>query len=449
MSTTIIKYFNSAGANNIFFPNDVGGVKIEGIGGGGAGAYRNSTGNGAGGTGGAYAVLNAFAPVTGTLYAFTVGLGGNTGNNANGVNTVFNTNSLIAKGGVTAGRNNATAQTAPTSSTGDVTHDAGSSAAGQTSKGGGGGSSGGNAANGRTAPSDVGGGNGTDSGNLPAGAGPGGNGAPSGNANGTDGVFPGGGGGGSTRTAGNHNGGNGAVGQLIFTFTTSLPVMTAFGAVEPTNVSSITQSVPIDYPNSMVVCGPSAYDSAVADTQIISMTYNSVNMTQLQKDELRGSPDGSSNYLYALGVASAVTANLVATFTGSCTNPTMHYAVFANAAATADNSTLAPNTAVSTQTGSLTTNADYCIVWSWIGFAANGSGSANGADQFQLGSTETGYAISSVSKTNKHPAGSVTHTYTNGTTDGSQIFMVSIAPYQLPPGKGVQVNQSVNRSNTY
>lgn len=429
MAQAVVQYFNTAGSNNIYFPSDVSAVAVEGIGGGGAGAYRNATGNGGGGSGAGYAKLNAFSPVAGTTYALTVGVGGNTQNNANGTNTTFNTSSLIAKGGVTAGRNNATGQNPQTAQTGDVLHDGGTGASGALSVGGGGGSSGGNAANGNA-------GSGATGGTAPAGGGAGGAGAGTSNSNGTSGSFPGGGGGGSTRTAGNHLGGNGATGQLIFSFTSSVPILTTYGAVEPTNTNQITQSITIDYANSTLVCGPSAYDATGTDTVITSITYNGVAMDLLESSVFGGGGgDGSSNYLYAKTGLSAGTANLVVTYTGSCSNPTVHWAVLANTASSIDNSDIVTNgSAGNPQTASLTTIADNCIVWSWIGFGANGGGSASGSDQFTTGNTETGFVVSSISKTAKTPAGSVTHTYTNGTSDTSTVFLASIAPYVAAGG---------------
>lgn len=212
--------FNS-GSGNWYAPNGVANVVVEGIGAGGAGANRNSNGSGGGGKGGAYAKLNAFSAVAGTNYAYSIGVGGNTNNNSNGTNTTFNTSSLLAAGGVTAGRNNATGQTTHvTSSVGDTVRDGGNGADGgapNANNGGGGGSSAGNNANGLAGVGNNGGGNGQ--GTLPGNAGRGGNGAKTGSAVGSAGVFPGGAGGGSTRnSATNRNGGNGANGQLMVTY---------------------------------------------------------------------------------------------------------------------------------------------------------------------------------------------------------------------------------------
>lgn len=219
MATTT-ENFNS-GSGNWYAPKGVANVVVEGWGAGGAGANRNANGSGGGGKGGAYAKLNAFAAVAGQKYAYSIGVGGNTNNNSNGTNTTFNATTLIASGGVTAGRNNATGQTTQvTAPVGDVTNNGGNGATGavpNANNGGGGGSAGGNNGVGLDGSGNNGGGNG--SGTLPGGAGMGGNGAKTGSAVGSNGVFPGGAGGGATRnSATNRNGGNGANGQLKITY---------------------------------------------------------------------------------------------------------------------------------------------------------------------------------------------------------------------------------------
>lgn len=218
MATNTI-YFNTAGAYNWQAPHGANNVVVQGIGAGGAGANRNSNGAGGGGAGGAYSKLNNFAVTPGNTYALTVGQGGNTNNNSHGTDTTFNGTTLVARGGNTAGRNNATGQTANAggNSTGDVVYQGGNGAGGNSngsSFGGGGGSSAGNNGNGIDGSGNNGGITG-----LPGGAGPGGNGAKTASAVGVAGTFPGGAGGGAHRNnTTNRAGGNGANGQLIITY---------------------------------------------------------------------------------------------------------------------------------------------------------------------------------------------------------------------------------------
>lgn len=226
MATTTI-YYNTAGANNWQAYWGVDLINVEMWGAGGAGANRNSNGQGGGGKGGAYSRNNNFAPTAGILYSLEVGLRGNQANNSNGTNSSFNNGTVLAEGGATAGRNNATGQTAGGSaanSVGEVKYSGGNGVTGNaTIFGGGGGSSAGNAGAGRDGQGNVGGGNGTDSANLPAGAGAGGNGAKTGSAVGTAGVAPGGAGGGASRnSATNRAGGNGANGRVVISYTTPL-----------------------------------------------------------------------------------------------------------------------------------------------------------------------------------------------------------------------------------
>lgn len=318
MPANATRYYNSAGSFSITFPPDAS-VAVEGIGGGGAGAYRNATGNGGGGSGGGYAKLNAFTPTANSSYTIVVGAGGNTSNNANGTNTTFNSTSLIAKGGVTAGRNNATGQATATSQTGDVLHDSASGASGAASLGGGGASSGGNAANGRGGQAQVGGGNGTDSGNLPAGAGAGGNGASTSNSNGTVGVFPGGAGGGATRTAGNHLGGNGASGQVILSYTTSYPIImqTQSASFSDSSGETIAFTFPTTGTNIGLVLTVVGYDFDET-LHPVTATWNGVTMDII--DTMDGGADASICRTFFLAAPATGTHNVVVTFVGSMDN---------------------------------------------------------------------------------------------------------------------------------
>ena len=215
MATTT-ETFTTPGANNWYAPHNASNVVIEAWGAGGAGANRNSNGSGGGGAGGAYAKNNSFPATPGNSYPYSVGTGGNTNNNSHGTDTSFNTTTVVARGGNTAGRNNATGQTANAvgNSTGDVVYRGGNGASGASNNGGGGGSSGGNNGNGVDGVGNNGG-----IASLPGGAGAGGNGAKTGSAVGVAGSAPGGAGGGATRNSGtNRSGGNGANGQLKITY---------------------------------------------------------------------------------------------------------------------------------------------------------------------------------------------------------------------------------------
>jgi len=224
--STLAQVILTAGSGTWTPPNCVTSVTVEVWGAGGGGGSNNNTGNngGSGGGGGAYA-KGTHTVAYGSTYYYTVGNIG-TGGPANSTtaptaggstwfNATANTNAApatntagtLAVGGG-AGVNNST--TAPsngglsTSSLGNVTRTSGTNGSAGTNTGGG---------------------------NGGAGANGGAGGAGSTNADGASGTTPGGGGGGGNDAAAN-KGGDGAIGQIIITYTptntqTTAPVITS------------------------------------------------------------------------------------------------------------------------------------------------------------------------------------------------------------------------------
>lgn len=204
-----------------------------------------------------------------------------------------------------------------------------------------------------------------------------------------------------------------------------------YGATEPTNAKTITISIPIAISPATLVVGPSAYDSTNGtNTLITSITHNGTSLTQLEADEFGGAGDGASSYLYSKGNRGVGTSNLVVTYAGTCSNPTVHWITYTDSdpGEDFDAHSKCSNSAVTTQSGTVTTVSDNALVWSWIGFSNNGGGTENGADQTETGNTEGGFVVSSKSNTAKTPAGAVIHTYGNGVSDSSTVFMVAVAP---------------------
>lgn len=431
---TVTITLTTAGTYTWVSPSDVTSVKVELIGGGGAGGGSTVNLNGGGGgAGGQYAVKQTTVTAS-TSYTIVVAAAkaGGTGNGSAGNDSTFASTTVVAKGGAGGTGNDGAGGTGSTTNgVGDTVYAGGSGAAGVLSTSSGGGGGGADATNGATNASGATAGNGVSP------AGNGGTGLTAGSdANGNPGNAAGGGGSGAYRTTTtSRSGGAGAIGWAKLTFTTSDVALTQYGGVTGSSVSSITQSVIIDNNNSTLVVFPKAYDGTTAsNTDVSSVTFNGVNLTQLQHYAVGDGGHASqfanvSFYLYAITGLSAGTHNLVVTWAGAAGSPQFGYEVFANSAAAIDNSNINEFGSVSTYTGSITTVANNALVSSGITFDNQGS-VVTSAGQQQI--YNTGFDAVSMSKAAKTPAGSVTHTYTNGTPDYYVIAMVSIAPYVIP-----------------
>lgn len=222
--TTISTTYNTPGTYTISVPPYVTSIKVEMWGGGGAGggssatqAFGNTYSRGGGGGGGAYKVLTINAPVVGSVYEFTVGLGGSAVNGGDGLpgqESIFDEEIANGgKGGKSVSNENGTGGEGGTGGT----FKGGNGAGGGTYGSGGGGGGAGASALGANATNQNGANGGT------GGGGKGGNGK-TGNSNGDMGTAPGGGGGGGYSSAGwfstdTRSGGNGGNGQIIITYT--------------------------------------------------------------------------------------------------------------------------------------------------------------------------------------------------------------------------------------
>ncbi len=232
-------YTNATGVStNWTCPAGVNLVQVEVWGGGGAGGggLKNTgakNGCGGGGGGGAYARFNAYSVTPSSVYAYNVGTNGVgvvTNNGTAGSDSWFITSGTLdalggAGGGAGIGISSGAfgpgngqgvgASGAAAGSTGDAYYAGGNGAtAPNTSYGGGGGSSGGSGNNGNPGSSST-----WTGGAAVTGGGAGGNGCAT-SGNGTNGVVPGGGGGGakSGNVGLSCSGGNGASGQVQFTY---------------------------------------------------------------------------------------------------------------------------------------------------------------------------------------------------------------------------------------
>lgn len=193
-------------------------VECWGAGGGGSRITSNSGRRGGGGGGGAFA-LRTFAVTQGTIYNFTVGLGGTGGTNSSfataGGNTVFIAGTIAASGGAPGFDNstNAGAGGTAASSFGTTTRSGGNGANGGGTNSGGGGGGAGTANPGSNATGAAAGAGGA------FGGGDGGTGV-SGSSNGNAGSTYGGGGSGAvTNSNTDRYGGAGANGAIRITWT--------------------------------------------------------------------------------------------------------------------------------------------------------------------------------------------------------------------------------------
>ena len=232
--------FNSSGISTWIAPCGVTSIQVECWGAGGAGGGATTTNRGGGGgAGGAYAMSTNIAVIPGVTYNISVGRGarGSDESGDDGGSSWFNTNStVIAMGGEGGGRNNGAGGSGTiTGSIGNVVvRRGGNGFAGSNSYSGpGGGGAGLTSGGGDATNTSAGvGGNGGD-GN--------GGGRRNGNNDGYDGSTIGGGGGGAHSSNGfDTDGGDGANGQVVITYT-GLPnyCSPSFG----TNVEPITKVI--------------------------------------------------------------------------------------------------------------------------------------------------------------------------------------------------------------
>jgi len=217
---TVQVVFDTPGQTSWTVPLGVTEVTVEVWGGGGGGGGTNKGAKGAsGGGGGAYSKKSNIAVTPGNTYTVNVGAGGAGGTNADGLaggdSWFKDTSTVLAKGGQGGKKNGGSAPGGQaTAGIGDIKSSGGnSSPVGNNSFGTGGGSSAGPGGPGNNSTGQTGA-------TAPAGGGNGGNGGSAG-ADGSGGFAPGGGGGGGGKKVGNQvtQGGNGAPGKVVITYT--------------------------------------------------------------------------------------------------------------------------------------------------------------------------------------------------------------------------------------
>jgi hypothetical protein len=206
---TVVSY-TSAGSGQWLCPAGVTFAEVQVWGGGGGGGAGGSATGGGGG--GGYSSEATVAVTPGTLYAWTVGIGGASGSNGGRSFFIGDALTIAANGG--KGATTSAGAAGGTGSTNTTNYGGGSGGSGSTGGGGGGSSAGTGSAgnNGSNGSSSVGGSGGP----APAGGAAGGTGGFRG------GGFPGsapGAGGGGAGTSGPGAGGTGGAGQIQVTYT--------------------------------------------------------------------------------------------------------------------------------------------------------------------------------------------------------------------------------------
>ncbi|WP_052257242.1 LamG-like jellyroll fold domain-containing protein [Flavobacterium sp. AED] len=347
------KTYSSSGTFTV--PAGITSVTAQVWGGGGKGSTRGTNGNGGGGGGGAYASQAVTVDALNPTYTVTVGTGSTT--TADGLDSWFSTaGTVLAKGGKSQADNTPGGAVGGLASTsiGTTKWNGGTGVTGAVAYGGGGGSSAGTGAVGVTGLLSAGG-------VAPAGGGNGGDGKNTTQGDGSPGVVPGGGGGGGYRTSnGTRNGGNGADGRVILTWTcpaagysltgTSIasPLCNTNGAV--VTLTGGTGLPTGNYTVTYTLTGTNAATNATATMSVTTAGTGSftttalanVGLTNIQITNLSSgvSPDNCTSAISSGNTASVTLTtvpNQPSTITGntsSCLNTSQTYSVTAVAGVT-------------------------------------------------------------------------------------------------------------------
>lgn len=205
--------------------------------------------------------------------------------------------------------------------------------------------------------------------------------------------------------------------------------ITTHGSAPPTGVSSITQSVTVSTAGSTLLVFAQAYDGTVSNTIISGVTYNGVSLTRV--DNAPSDSGSGSAASFMLQNVAAGTHNLVVTFAGTCSNPTVSWTVVSGVATSggADNHAFAGDTAFNATTG-LTVNvtpvAAGAFVWSCCDVYSGGSLALGGSNMTSLDFFNGNY--NGQAYVTNPVTGAVSCTWKNGTTTHGDIFVISLAP---------------------
>lgn len=204
------------------------------------------------------------------------------------------------------------------------------------------------------------------------------------------------------------------------------------GSGNPTSVTTITTSVTVANNGSTIVVGVGGFTNTFV--AVSNVKYNGVAFTQLDSVVNPAGNPGAVNYTFILQNVAAQTANLVITYASTQSFTDYTYAVLSGAATTGqpDNHGVSASVTFTggTASKSITSNASNCFVFGYADtYVGSDTISASGANQTQLdnpgGASVSAYTQTAVS-------GSNTFSYTTGSGDVGDIFLVSIAPAPTP-----------------
>ena len=270
----------TVGAGTWTVPTGVYSLDIECIGGGGGGGYASTINNasGGGGGGGAYSKKINFSVTPGNTYSYNVGAGGvggivASGSSTDGADTWFSsTATVLAKGGLggtsatTIGAGTGGAGGSSATSIGNIVFSGGIGATGSTTGGGGGGAGANGNANGAAGGVPNGG----------IGITPGGSGGNGGQGSiGFAGSNYGAGGGGAHRSGANVNGGNGAQGVIIISYTACVVSANATGGGTFCAGSSANLSTPVIPGGIYSWTGPNGFTANTASCIVSGLNASS------------------------------------------------------------------------------------------------------------------------------------------------------------------------------
>lgn len=194
--------------------------------------------------------------------------------------------------------------------------------------------------------------------------------------------------------------------------------------------ATVSVTVPSGLSNTAILAWVGAYDSASpTDTVVNSVVFNtSESFTGLGSSQLSTEGDERLRF-YLLLNPTATTANLVTTWAASVADGNVHVVVLSNVLQSSqpDDADGGVDDGTTTFSISTTPTQDRSMVFS--GMSANNFGNnAPSSPQVQMGSTSSGYWVTSYTNPTT-PAGSVTHNYTNGNTDDTTLVAVAIKVY--------------------
>jgi hypothetical protein len=202
-----------------------------------------------------------------------------------------------------------------------------------------------------------------------------------------------------------------------------------------TAVSSITMAhtVSANLSNTGLLVHVHIYDPTEADRNITSVTYNGEALSKLKDFDVGG--DGVNDEYWFRASPTTGTHDVVATAAGTCSEFSLNAVTLGNVLSTQPDTNTGGETDTTTATPSLsvTSTVDRAFLFSSCSAYDNGGVYVTGAGQVELFNYVVGYVSDGYSGP-KTPAGAITHTWSNDTTDTFGLVGVVIKPYVAAGG---------------